>query len=579
MGKKTNKQTTAKAPAQKTNKNSGKAAVQTTQQTTVKTIEKQSKFEYIVVNIISLFLFLAFGYLAIMSFLQTSVIDPNAYSSEQILYENDILALNLLFTAIFFLIAFACRKKFDFFSKINIRFMEIGLAVWAAVIGFIWISAVTSIPAADSQNIFEAATNAVKDNFNPFYDGANFYNKDFYRGYSYFNFYPFQLGFVLISEIIYRIFGTSNSIPLQVINVLCVASAYFALARMTRLIFKRKSIEFLVIVLLAVCFQPILLCTFAYGNIIGMSTAIWASLALIKYFQTNKYLWLIPSGLLLVLSTLAKYNNMIYLAAFVIVLIVHTVKAKKWQSVAFAVALCITTVGASNLVIMSYENRAGVELTDGIGQVLYLDMGLTESYMAPGWYTRTGLDTYLENNLDGDAANAQAWDDIDAKLDKFGSDLGYTFDFFGKKILSQWNEPEFESIWVSKVKGHINDVDSGIGKAVYEGSTGQLLELHFNLYIQIVYLLFAVGIYLMFINKRTNIETILLPLVTLGGFGYHLLFEGKSQYVLTYIPLLLPVAAYALNTILEADYSKVKELAAKINKKVPKKEKSAKADK
>ncbi|MBQ2093386.1 MAG: hypothetical protein II190_02245, partial [Ruminococcus sp.] len=35
---------------------------------TIQSIEKTSKFEYIVVNIISLFLFLAFGYLAIMSF-------------------------------------------------------------------------------------------------------------------------------------------------------------------------------------------------------------------------------------------------------------------------------------------------------------------------------------------------------------------------------------------------------------------------------------------------------------------------------------------------------------------------------
>lgn len=538
---------------------------------TVRTIEKRNKFESVVVNIIALFLFLAFGYLAIMSFLQTSYIDPNSYSSEVILYQNDNLALNLLFTAIFFLIAFACRRKFDFFAKVNIKLMEIGIAVWAAVIGFIWIASVTSIPAADSQNIFEAATKAAQNDYTPFYDGAKFYNKDFYSGYSYFNFYPFQLGFVLISEIVYRIFSTANAMPIQIINVLCVASAYFALARITRLIFKRKSVEFLVIVLLAGCLQPILFCTFAYGNIIGMTAAIWASMMLIKYFQTEKYIWLAPCGVLLVLATLAKYNNLIYLVAFVIVLIVHTVKTKKWQSVAFALALCIASVGATNLVILSYESRAGVQLESGMSQVLYLDMGLTESYMAPGWFTKTGIDTYIKSGLDIDAAEKMAWNDIDNKLDKFGNDLGYTFDFFGKKILSQWNEPEFESIWVSKVKNHINDVDSGIGKAVYEGSTGQLLELHFNLYIQIVYLLFAIGIYVMFINKKLNIETVLLPLVALGGFGYHLLFEGKSQYVLTYIPLLLPVAAYALHTILMSDYTHVKELAAKINKKADKK--------
>ena len=537
---------------------------------TIYTAERKSKVEYIVVNIISLFVFLAFGYVAIMSFLQTSVIDPAAYSSEKVLYQNDIVVLNLLFTAIFFAVAFAFRKTYNFFSKINIRFFEIGIAVWVVLLGFVWIFSVTSIPAADSQNIFEAASKAAKNDYTPFIDGLKFYNKDFYQGYSYFNFYPFQLGFVLLSEIVYRIFGTTSSMSMQVINVLSLASAYFALARMSRLVFKRRSIEFFTIVLLAACFQPILLCTFVYGNIIGMSLGIWACLLLIKYFQTGKYRWMAPCAALLVLSILAKYNNMIYLAAIAIMLIVHTIKQKRWQSIAFALALCIAAVGSVNLVIASYKGRSHADLADGLSQVQYLDMGMTESYMAPGWYTRTGLDTYLEANLDNKTADQKSWRNIDGKLDKMGKDMGYTFDFFSKKILSQWNEPEFESIWVSKVKGHTNSeaASKGLGKEVYDGSLGQALELHFNLYMQVLYLLFAVGIYLMFINKKTNIETVLLPLVALGGFGYHLLFEGKSQYVLTYIPLLIPVAAYSLNTILEGDYSKLKDVIAKINKKV-----------
>ena len=31
-------------------------------------------------------------------------------------------------------------------------------------------------------------------------------------------------------------------------------------------------------------------------------------------------------------------------------------------------------------------------------------------------------------------------------------------DFFSKKIISQWNEPTYESIWVSKVKSHTNEL-------------------------------------------------------------------------------------------------------------------------
>lgn len=549
---------------------------------TVETEQKRCMVEYIAVNILCLFLFLAFGYIAIMSFFQTSVIDPNNYVSEVILYQNDILILNLLLTALLVFVLFKLRRFSNAFAKINLLYLEIGLVVYTTILGLFWIYSVTSVPAADSQNIFETATKAAQGDYTPFVNGAQFYNKDFYNGYSYFNFYPFQLGFVFICELVYRIFGTGSSMPIQVLNVLSLSAAYFGLARITRLLFKRKSVEFFAILMLAACFQPILLCSFAYGNIIGMSCAILASWFLIKYFQTCRWVWIIPSGCLLVLATLAKYNNMIYLVAFVIMLAIHAVKMivleknvkKLIQSLAFALAMILVTVGANNLVIMVYEARAGVELESGMSQLAYLDMGLTDSYMAPGWYTRTGLNLYLNNNLDGDRAKEQALTEIGSKLGGMAEDPEYTLDFFSKKILSQWNEPTFESVWVSKVKTHSEEL-GWLGDAVYNKSLGQFLELHFNFFVQVLYLLFAIGIYFLFIKKKSNIETVLLPLVVLGGFGYHLLFEGKSQYILTYIPLLIPVAAFALSTILFGRYERFKKLIGKIGA-IPNREKNKK---
>ena len=557
---------------------------------TVATAKKRSMTEYIVVNIICLLVFLAFGYIGVMSFFQTSVLDPTKYVSEHILYQLDIIPLNLLFTALFVIFLFAMRRFYDFFAKVDLRLMEIGLGVFVVLLGLIWVINAQSLPAADSYNIYEAAKNAAQGVYTSMYNDTQFYNSAFYNSFSYFHFYPFQLGFVAFSELIYRIFGTESTMPIQILNVLCVGAAYFALARISKLLFKKKSVEFITILLLAVCFQPILFCTFVYGNIIGMCCAVWASLFLIKYFQTGKYFWMIPGGALLVLATLVKYNNMIYLAAFVIMLIVHIVKEKKWQSAVIAAALIAAVLGSNSLVIAHYENRAETTFCGGVSQVLYLDMGLQESYMAPGWYTTIAKDHYINDylaplfrgNLDisDDAANEKAWEEIDARMDKFGSDFDYTFDFFSKKILSQWNEPTFESIWVSKVKAHTateeqqkklgsasvgSDQMEGLVKSVYDKSTGQALELHFNFYMQILYVMFAAGIYLLFINKKSNIETVLLPLVLLGGFGYHLLFEGKSQYVLTYIPLLVPTAAYAFSVILGGKYEKLKKLVAKIN--------------
>ncbi len=640
---------------------------------TVKTTQKKCLFEYIAVNVISLFVFLSFGYIAVMAFFQTSVIDPTNYAGERILYNSDNIILNLVFTCITIAALFALKKFIDkriedekqmrnlalaclvtvialtvffmlitifvkflektpaeslgdaiskalsapndsvFFpmnfllmalfvgvmiamvltysykSKYVVTVFEIALALYVVIIGIVWVVNVRSVPAADSYNIYEAATDAAQGKYTSMHNFSNFYNSQMYDGYSYFQYYPFQLGFVAFSEFVYRIFGTGSSMPIQIINVLALASAYFAIARITRLLFKSRRIEFIAIIMLALCIQPILFCTFVYGNIIGMTCALWASLLLIKYFKTGQYRWIYPSGALLVLAVMVKYNNMIYLIAFVIMLVIHIVKKKKWQSAAIAAALIIAVLGTNSLVIKSYEARADEEFSPGVSQPLYLALGLKESSMAPGWYTHTAKDLYAQKYLipkyNGDAnaslsdANDAAWDEIGKRLDEFSEDSDYAFEFFGKKILSQWNEPTFESIWVSKVKGHTateeeklrsgvdtigSDQMTGLTNAVYKKSTGQALEMHFNFYMQIMYILFAAGIYLMFIKKKTNIETVLLPLVMLGAFGYHLLFEGKSQYVLTYIPLMIPTAAYALHTILNGKYEKIKKVMAKI---------------
>ena len=542
---------------------------------TVADIKKQNKIEYAVVNILCLFIFVAFAFIAIMSFVQTSVFDQNNYSSEVIIFQTDNIALNLLFTALFTAFIFKMKKHYDFFAKVNLKYMQIILAAFVMLVGLVWVFSVTSIPAADSYNIYETASQAAKGNYQSLSNGGQFYNSDYYNGYSYYNFYPFQLGFVFISEIFYRIFGTESSMSLQVFNVMCTAAAYLGIVNITQLLFKKRSVTFFSILLLAGCFQPILFCTFVYGNIMGMCFAIWAAYFLIKYFQTNKYLLLIPCGVMLVISTLAKYNNLIYLVAFVIMLILHTIKAKKWQSIAFALAICIATVGTSNLVIMSYEKRANVTLSSGVSQTLYLDMGINDSYMAPGWYNGIALETYKNNNLNSEQANKQAQIDIKSRMSYFGKNSDYMLDFFSKKIVSQWNEPTYESIWVSEVKSHTNDLN-WIAKGMYDGSIGQFFELYFNFYMQILFITFAVGIYFMFLKRKTNIETVLLPLVLLGAFGYHLLFEGKSQYVLTYIILMIPTASFAFDTILNGKYEKIKEIVGKL-KEIPE-NKAQKAD-
>ena len=172
--------------------------------------------------------------------------------------------------------------------------------------------------------------------------------------------------------------------------------------------------------------------------------------------------------------------------------------------------------------------------------------------MAPGWYTNIGMKTFMESGFDSDKANAKAKQDIDTRVKALTSNLNYGADFFSKKILSQWNEPSYESIWVSKVKSHYNGDPDSVVKSVYDGGMGKVLDFYFNLYMQALFLLFAGGMLVLLAKGRMNSAKVLLPLVLLGAFGYHLLFEGKSQYILTYIILMIPTAAWAAVTLIES---------------------------
>ena len=106
---------------------------------TVTSVKKQNTVEYVIVNILCLFVFIAFAYIAIMSFVQTSVFDSANYGSEIILYQTDNIALNILFTSLFTVFIFKMKKHCDFFAKVNLKYMHIGLAAFVMIVGLVWI--------------------------------------------------------------------------------------------------------------------------------------------------------------------------------------------------------------------------------------------------------------------------------------------------------------------------------------------------------------------------------------------------------------------------------------------------------
>lgn len=514
-------------------------------------LKKRNLVELICSYGVTILAFIFFGYVAIMSVFQTSVIDPANFAGEHILFEKDDLAMNIFLLGAFFLIIFGLRRYANAFLKISDTILMAGLAIYTVTLGFIWIFMVESIPAADSGTVTQTAMEVAQGNYNSFITS----NNDFYNNVSYYQLYPFQLGYVFICEIFYRIFGTDSSMIMQVVNVLALTALYMAIIKISKMIFNSKAVTFITTFMLAGCVQAIFFTPFVYGNLIGIASAMWACYFVIRFMQSekkNSYLLFIPASLLMALSVIAKYNNMIWLLAICIGLIIYIIRSKKWLYLISVAFVCVIALGSFNLIIYSYESRSGVKLGDGVNQTLYLDAGINESGMAPGWYNDMSKSTYLTADCNTEEANKLAKDDMELRKEKFKSDPAYTRDFFSKKVLSQWNEPSYESLWVSQVKAHgFGEIEDGsLLQSIYTGGWSKFFYDYFDFFQMISFILFAVGMAAL-IKKKIGAEAIMIVTGLIGGFLYHLLFEAKSQYVLTYFIIMLLFASYGLYFILK----------------------------
>lgn len=467
-------------------------------------------------------------YLSIISLTETTDMNMNNPMLENVEYHKDNFIFNLLLAALSLAVLLVCRRLIERVS------VWIPIAVCLAsvlAIGLWWVFSSRSAPTHDSYIVSNAAYLATKGDYSAL-------STDYFKR------FPFQLGYVLFSEIVIRIFGTENNyLSIEAVNVVCLAVSYFAILMLSRRIFKNDNVVKILAFLLLLCFQPILFCTFTYGNIPGF---MFASLALWQFVEIKKgkldWLHALLCALCIGIAVCIKKNFMIVLAAILIIGAVRLIK-KKMLCDLICIVLCAVSVPAFGSAVQAhYEARAGVDFGDGIPMLSWLAMGLNESSIAPGWYNGVYTVTNFHNNgMDTDAASDASAEVVRERFELFSEDKQYANDFFGKKIASQWNEPTYQSLWTNQVRGRYGEMGKLAAWALGKGE--QTVKGYMNIYQQLIFTLASVAAIVLI--KRRRIEDALLPTVILGGFLYHALFEAKSQYAVVYFVLMLPMAAYA----------------------------------
>ena len=518
--------------------------------TMLKLPQNTTSLSKILGTILLLLLTLVFLFLSVHSLTGTAVFDQTEDLHEHILFQPDNVLLNAGMFALLFVLCAAGVVLFgDRIRTWHVNLATVLLLCWAFALSMIWSLSVQVIPLADSRAILRAASLAAQNDF-------SFFQWDL----PYFQMFPFQLGLVSVYELADRMFRSHATLMLYALNAVSVVAVDWAIPQIAKQLFHDPCVTLLTVVFLGFCFQPMFFVCFLYGNLPAIAALLWACVLLIRFLRAGSRWNILWIALLCAGAVLVKQNSWIAVVAICIVLTIHLLNRFRISGLVCIAAVLLAPALLSFSIKTMYEWRAGVELGSGTPQTAWLVMGLSEADAAPGWYNGYTYSVLPDANLDPDLAKQTVSIDLNKRGGELLADPAYTREFLSKKILSQWNEPSFGSIFVSKACDHYNDPPAYVW-SIYDGAGADAFAFLFEHEVTFSYVLFLLGLFAMLksIVSRKRHPTlepppqlpdtpleglVLLPLIVMGAVLYHSLFEAKSQYSYVYLPMLQPFAAF-----------------------------------
>ena len=131
-------------------------------------------------------------------------------------------------------------------------------------------------------------------------------------------------------------------------------------------------------------------------------------------------------------------------------------------------------------------------------------------------------------------------EDLEDTINKFKKDPKYTVQFFYEKIVSQWNNPTFQSFWINKARATGTGKEkAAIVKSVNgTGMVNKVISEYMNVIQSII--LFGATVFVIINFKKNNGKQLIFAIMFIGGFLFHMVWEAKCQYTITYFVLLIP---------------------------------------
>ncbi len=425
----------------------------------------------------------------------------------------------------------ACIKKIKKELEDEFKFKKVKcfILITQLISTVLWVLCTQLIPGGDQYRVLEAAYGLDCKDYTMFMENG------------YIALYPNQIGLVVIYYLLSFAIGNYNYIFWQFFNAICVCLICKALSEIGEK-FGLDKVGQLCVLGLGLCFFPLAgYASFVYGTIPGLMFALYAMKFEFKFYESYKWIYMVLSGIFISIAMMFKSNYLIFFIGMVIFALLETINRKR-----------IILIGALGIYIFGYlfqsyvpkfflEQLTGYELDGGASSWSWIVMGIQDtSYYAPGWSNGYNANSYEKFRYDSEAQGKEAKKIIAERIKYFQHNKKEAISFFSKKIASQWNNPTFQCFWIGQVR-NTNIKTNSIVSEILWGSGAETVIQYLNILQSLILLgaLFSVnGID----AKRENSNMTLFQMIFIGGFVFHLFWEGKCQYILPYFVLLLPLS-------------------------------------
>jgi len=407
--------------------------------------------------------------------------------------------------------------------------------------GALWVMSVNAHAESDGDIMIQIAEKVLNGDYSSLQTVGAFDRYYFVRS-------PYQFGILAYLQAFVALFGATGSLGmLRLANVGLLIASYIGLFLLTERLFQDERVTFLTIVLLCLCIQPVLDTTFIYGLIPSFAFCVWAVYCTVLYLQTQKKRFMIPAGVLLALAVTVRTTSWIVVLAIGAALLIRAIARKQLAPLFILLALALAAAPWTKLVQKAYESTADTTFGTGYPKTFWISMCLQEGPKAAGWHVQWYQDEVRDAcGEDMKAVAAISSSDIREKLGEFAKNPSLAGGYYFEKLASMWTEPTFTSVWITKGAPAYAEPEA-LAKFVYSDAFDGAYRFAMKTVLLSVYAGFALGC--VFLMKRRGEERLVLPLIVLGGVLFHLIIESKSQYVLEYLPLLAPLAAFGIYSL------------------------------